>query len=58
MTFLSDEHIEQRIAELIIQDEDFERDGSGRLEQLEASSYELRLGKEVFLCGDKKLQSI
>jgi dCTP deaminase len=60
MTFLPDWEIEERLKDLIDQhDQDdvfFVRDKKNkRLAQLQPSSYELRLGNEVYLAGDKKL---
>ncbi|MFH1953935.1 MAG: hypothetical protein ABIL06_20250 [Pseudomonadota bacterium] len=54
MTFLSDEAILSSFEELISQD-DIQFDKNGRPKQLQGSSYEMRLGKEVFLCGEKRL---
>ncbi|RJR30446.1 MAG: hypothetical protein C4576_33530 [Desulfobacteraceae bacterium] len=51
MAFLSDEAIERRIYSII---DPIERK-DGRPKNLEASSYELKLGEEVFLSSDKKL---
>jgi len=52
MSFLNDKTIENRLNDLI-PDPISRKDG--RSDQLQPSSYELRLGKEVFLSSEKKL---
>jgi len=52
MSFLNDETIKNRLNDLI-PDPISRKDG--RSDQLQPSSYELRLGKEVFLSSEKKL---
>lgn len=58
MTFLSDEGINKRLDELFEKAYHFETNEKGRPRNLQSSSFELRLGDEVFLSGEKKLERL
>ncbi len=55
MAFLNDREIQDQLDCFILSPEPIELDKEGRPKQLQPSSYELRLGDEVFLSSDKKL---
>lgn len=55
MAFLNDREIQDQLDCFILSPEPIELDKELRPKQLQPSSYELRLGDEVFLSSDKKL---